>query len=119
MIIYQSLKFTFICILHISVQAANNKMFQTNLFQSCMKELLSSSLSTKSSNPSQKLWKFYLNLAGTVMPQMSVQDMARYSSNREIRHTESNRTAPFKIWCEHQMLINQQSWIPMTKSDSD
>jgi hypothetical protein len=42
-----------------------------------MKQLLSTSVSMKRSNPEIRLWKFYMNLAGTVMPQQSVQEMAK------------------------------------------
>jgi hypothetical protein len=42
-----------------------------------MKQLLSTSLALKRTNPEAKLWKFYLNLAGTVMPQRGVQEMAK------------------------------------------
>jgi hypothetical protein len=43
-----------------------------------MKELLSTSLAMKRKTPKLKLWKFFINLAGTVMPQTSVQEMARW-----------------------------------------
>jgi hypothetical protein len=48
-----------------------------SLIQACMKQLLSTSVAMKRSNPEIRLWKFYMNLAGTVMPQQSVQEMAK------------------------------------------
>lgn len=42
-----------------------------------MKQLLDTSLSLRRTNPEAKLWKFYMNLAGTVMPEQSVQQMAK------------------------------------------
>ena len=45
--------------------------------QSCMKHLLRTSEELSRKKPEAKPWKFYLNLAGTVMPQVGVQDMAR------------------------------------------
>jgi len=46
-----------------------------------MKQLIALNRDGRREKSKGKPWKFFLNLAGTVMPRISVQDMARYGNH--------------------------------------
>ena len=46
-------------------------------FQTCMEQLIALNKDAKRKRPN---WKFFLNLAGTVMPRISVKEMARHGT---------------------------------------